>query len=204
MFIQTTDYGETNIYSSLWDKYWCPQAVTWIGVVLFPPFTYYAIADHWASTKFLILDEMPKAAYTLKELFSSETFTVPAISSKLNAGTFYLPSSGTIVAVLVVQFVVYILVNYYLSNVLSQSDYVGLPYLYFIDKRYWETRRLAKNAAPKGSLMIQNIVKSYQTGLFKKSYNVILNDVSFTINPGTVCGLMGLTGSGKTTMCKIL
>ena len=38
----------------------------------------------------------------------------------------------------------------------------------------------------------------------RKHAKLILDDVSFDIRPGTVCGLMGLTGSGKTTMCKIL
>ncbi len=39
---------------------------------------------------------------------------------------------------------------------------------------------------------------------FRYGENKILNDVSFSVNPGDICGLLGPNGSGKTTLLKCI
>jgi ABC-2 type transport system ATP-binding protein len=46
-------------------------------------------------------------------------------------------------------------------------------------------------------LQIEHISKSYGT-------HQVLNDISFTLKPGEIFGLVGLNGAGKTTLIKIL
>ncbi|MCG6978587.1 ATP-binding cassette domain-containing protein, partial [Lactococcus lactis] len=44
---------------------------------------------------------------------------------------------------------------------------------------------------------IQNLSKTYKE-------KQVLQDISFDIKSGTVCGLLGVNGAGKSTLMKIL
>lgn len=55
-----------------------------------------------------------------------------------------------------------------------------------------------------GDLVVSNVTKAFVTGGCRGRRNAVLDDVSFTVKRGSVVGLMGLTGSGKTTLCKLI
>ncbi|MBP9742685.1 MAG: ATP-binding cassette domain-containing protein, partial [Burkholderiales bacterium] len=50
----------------------------------------------------------------------------------------------------------------------------------------------------RGEVSFQNVVFAYQTG------NLVLNNLSFKINPGQTIAFVGTTGSGKSTLIKLL
>lgn len=52
-------------------------------------------------------------------------------------------------------------------------------------------------------IKIENLSKRYSS-LFKKNEVLALNDVSLSIQSGTIFGLLGQNGAGKTTLIKIL
>jgi|WetSurMetagenome_2_1015567.scaffolds.fasta_scaffold85670_2 ABC-2 type transport system ATP-binding protein len=47
-------------------------------------------------------------------------------------------------------------------------------------------------------IAISNLTKKYESGI------VALDNISFTINPGEICGYIGTNGAGKTTTIKII
>lgn len=51
---------------------------------------------------------------------------------------------------------------------------------------------------------INHISKHYKIGFFGKKRHNIVNDVSFAIRQGTTYGLIGKSGSGKTTIMKMI
>jgi len=53
-------------------------------------------------------------------------------------------------------------------------------------------------------LEVRNISKTYQTGLFSKKRKSILKDISFRVEKGQTFGIVGESGTGKTTLGKIL
>jgi peptide/nickel transport system ATP-binding protein len=53
-------------------------------------------------------------------------------------------------------------------------------------------------------LEIQNISKAFQTGLFTRKPRCILEDISFKVEKGQTFGIGGESGTGKTTLGKII
>jgi len=53
-------------------------------------------------------------------------------------------------------------------------------------------------------MSIQNLSKVFKSGVFRPEYTVAVKDVSFDIKPGTVISLIGESGSGKTTIGKLV
>jgi peptide/nickel transport system ATP-binding protein len=53
-------------------------------------------------------------------------------------------------------------------------------------------------------LEIRNISKTYETGLFSRKHKSILKDISFKVEKGQTFGIVGESGTGKTTLGKIL
>jgi len=51
-------------------------------------------------------------------------------------------------------------------------------------------------------ITINNISKGFQTT--RHQYSEILKDISFTIHPGEITGLIGLNGAGKTTLIRTI
>jgi peptide/nickel transport system ATP-binding protein len=53
-------------------------------------------------------------------------------------------------------------------------------------------------------LDVRNISKIYQRGLFSRNYKSILKDISFKVEKGQTFGIVGESGTGKTTLGKII
>lgn len=53
-------------------------------------------------------------------------------------------------------------------------------------------------------IKFRNVSKSYQSGVIKKRNNKVLDNINLHIKKGRVCGLIGNSGSGKSTIAKIL
>ncbi len=53
-------------------------------------------------------------------------------------------------------------------------------------------------------LEVRNITKRFESGFIKKSEVRAVDDVSFTVGEDEVFGLIGGSGSGKTTMSRII
>lgn len=53
-------------------------------------------------------------------------------------------------------------------------------------------------------MTIEGLTKIFRSGVFRPQYTVAVKDVSFTIKPGTVLSLIGESGSGKTTIGKLI
>lgn len=70
------------------------------------------------------------------------------------------------------------------------------------DGRNWEVIIMAEN--DKYIMSIKNLTKVFKSGIFKVEYTVAVKDVSFDIKPGTVLSLIGESGSGKTTIGKMI
>ncbi|MDR1970408.1 MAG: ATP-binding cassette domain-containing protein, partial [Treponema sp.] len=66
---------------------------------------------------------------------------------------------------------------------------------------------LGENALGKNALVVRNLYKTFYSrrGLFGKAHPVkAVQDVSFTVRPGEVLGLIGGSGSGKTTVSRLI
>jgi len=57
---------------------------------------------------------------------------------------------------------------------------------------------------PHLQLKADHITKSFRTGLFSRQGKKILNNISFMLQKGETYGIMGESGTGKTTLGKIL
>lgn len=53
-------------------------------------------------------------------------------------------------------------------------------------------------------MSVRNLSKVFKSGVFKPKYTVAVQDVSFDIKPGTIISLIGESGSGKTTIGKLI
>lgn len=53
-------------------------------------------------------------------------------------------------------------------------------------------------------MSIRDLTKVFKSGVFKPEYTVAVKDVSFDIKPGTILSLIGESGSGKTTIGKLI
>lgn len=53
-------------------------------------------------------------------------------------------------------------------------------------------------------MSVQGLTKVFRSGVFRPQYTVAVQDVSFEIKPGTVLSLIGESGSGKTTIGKLI
>lgn len=51
---------------------------------------------------------------------------------------------------------------------------------------------------------VKNLTKVFETGFFRTSKIVALNDVTFNVSKGDVLSIVGESGSGKSTLAKIL
>jgi len=51
---------------------------------------------------------------------------------------------------------------------------------------------------------VKNLTKVYHSGLFKREVKVAVHDVSFTLHTGEALGLIGESGSGKTTIGRLV
>ncbi|GAB6946767.1 ABC transporter ATP-binding protein [Vulcanisaeta sp. JCM 16161] len=51
---------------------------------------------------------------------------------------------------------------------------------------------------------VKDLTKIFETGFFRTSKIVALNDVTFNVNKGDVLSIVGESGSGKSTLAKIL
>lgn len=53
-------------------------------------------------------------------------------------------------------------------------------------------------------MSVKGLTKVFKSGVFKPQYTVAVKDVSFDIKPGTILSLIGESGSGKTTIGKLI
>ncbi|NLM96748.1 MAG: ATP-binding cassette domain-containing protein, partial [Halanaerobiaceae bacterium] len=53
-------------------------------------------------------------------------------------------------------------------------------------------------------MSIQNLTRVFKSGVFRPVYTVAVKDVSFDIKRGTILSLIGESGSGKTTIGKLI
>ncbi|MEC9489072.1 MAG: ABC transporter ATP-binding protein [Halanaerobium sp.] len=53
-------------------------------------------------------------------------------------------------------------------------------------------------------LSVENLSKIFKNGIFRPEITVAVEDVSFEMRPGTVLSLIGESGSGKTTVGKLI
>jgi|SRR5690554_467015 len=53
-------------------------------------------------------------------------------------------------------------------------------------------------------MSVRGLSKVFKSGIFRPQYTVAVKDVSFDIKPGTICSLIGESGSGKTTIGKLI
>jgi PrtD family type I secretion system ABC transporter len=77
-----------------------------------------------------------------------------------------------------------------------RSSYGRLKSLYALTQGAVDRVKLP---TPKGSLALEN-VRFFASG----SGEPILKSISFSLEPGEVCGIVGSSGAGKSTLCKLL
>lgn len=53
-------------------------------------------------------------------------------------------------------------------------------------------------------LSVRGLTKVFSSGVFRRTYTVAVKDVSFDMKPGTILSLIGESGSGKTTIGKLI
>ncbi|NLY09234.1 MAG: ABC transporter ATP-binding protein [Tissierellia bacterium] len=51
------------------------------------------------------------------------------------------------------------------------------------------------------ALKVENLTVKY---FYNEKYNTVINNISFSIYPGEILGIIGESGSGKSTICKAL
>lgn len=58
--------------------------------------------------------------------------------------------------------------------------------------------------AEKSLMSVRGLTKVFKSGVFRPKYTVAVEDVSFDLKPGTTLSLIGESGSGKTTIGKLI
>ena len=69
--------------------------------------------------------------------------------------------------------------------------------------RSWEVRIMNKKEKEK-ILSVQGLTKEFSSGIINKEITTAVENVSFDMYPGTVLSLIGESGSGKTTIGKLI
>ena len=76
----------------------------------------------------------------------------------------------------------------------AKSSYARLfQFIYIIENQKKKMRLLV----PRGELSVQNL-------FFKIDEKLLLNNISFSLSPGEILGVIGPSGAGKTTLCRVL
>ncbi|CAL6008557.1 ABC_transporter family protein [Hexamita inflata] len=187
-------------YNTMFDGQFMGKNLIWAVFCILPPLTLFGISDWWAGLDFLYFTS--DAEKTLKNLVKAGTRLVWTQDKKVQFE--YPEFSDLCIAVCIQSLVIFILVVY-LSKVLNQANQIGLPPLFFLDKKFFKlSKRTA--AVPHDAevndktLTFSGVSKKY--GSCKKQKEV-LRDISFSARTGQIVGLMGLSGCGKTTICRI-
>ncbi|CAL6027137.1 ABC_transporter family protein [Hexamita inflata] len=187
-------------YKNMFDGQFMGKNLIWAVFCILPPLTLFGISDWWAGLDFLYFTS--DAEKTLKNLVKAGTRLVWTQDKKVQFE--YPEFSALCIAVCIQSLVIFILVVY-LSKVLNQANQIGLPLLFFLDKKFY---KLSKRPAAvphdaevnDKTLTFSGVSKKY--GSCKKQKEV-LRDISFSARTGQIVGLMGLSGCGKTTICRI-
>ena len=69
----------------------------------------------------------------------------------------------------------------------------------FLQKSYIQNTNNIKLPSPKGNLNVSEV--SFQQG---ENGRKILDSISFSLTPGTICAVLGESGAGKSTLSRIL
>lgn len=84
---------------------------------------------------------------------------------------------------------------------MSTSTYKGVKWSYIFDKLFYKKSEDIP-ALEINTLQVQNVSLSYKLKCGRRLN--VLNNVSFDLKEGDVLGVIGSSGCGKTTLCKIL
>lgn len=57
---------------------------------------------------------------------------------------------------------------------------------------------------PEPVIRVENLTKVFSSGVFFRQYTTAVQDVSFEMRPGTILSLIGESGSGKTTIGRLI
>ncbi|CAL6027141.1 ABC_transporter family protein [Hexamita inflata] len=193
-------------YKSLYDSQIVDFGVTGTLLFLIQPMMYFGILDWFASAYFLQTFDNN----TLKKLFTTDLTHTRIYGS---ANTFSLIKLQDLTGMIIGSTFAYQLLINYLQKILNGENSLGYPWLYFLDKKYYQLRKklnlCKKNSNTKLSNDFENQVKTLTFSGVSKKYGSckkqkeVLRDISFSARTGQIVGLMGLSGCGKTTICRI-
>ncbi|CAL5977408.1 ABC_transporter family protein [Hexamita inflata] len=195
MILSTTSkYG----YKSMFDRQ-SLATVLWAAFCILPPLTVFGISDWWAGLKFLQFKE--KSHNHLSSLSAIKNMHVPAMDQSY---LFKYPDYSSLCAAVCVQAVVILIIVMYLNKILNQPNQLGLPFYYLFDKKYYKQKKDFRQQDSEiriRQIQINKVAKNYRNGQKRKE---VLKNINFSAQTGQIVGLMGLSGCGKTTFCKII